>query len=222
MQIETCHEEIFPNLLKTFKCRECFSEFETKSDRNADVIGNHSEIDIECEVCGKFFVSKSELNNHRAKHEDPGNDIAALNNLLQGLLTKHEEVSNVKESIELERNHKCAFKCEDCDEVFATKTNLKKHKSRFHKIFKVKQTIQKSIRKIECGLCEMDFAAIEYMDKHMDEMHQGRWKLNDPDVVWEGESYDESSSADSETQTDTDSDEENSEEEVSEAQSGGE
>jgi hypothetical protein len=89
----------------------------------------------------------------------------------------------------------------------------------------VKQTVLnkiKPIRKLECGLCEMDFASIEYMDNHMDERHQGRWKLNDPDVVWEGESYDESSSEDPETETDTDSDDDKSEEEVSETLSGGE
>ena len=109
--IKTCHEDIFPNLLKTFKCRECSFDFRTRSDLNAHVIENHNEIEFECEVCGKFFVSRSELNNHRMSHEDSGNDIAALNDMLKGLLDKHEEVSNVKECIELERP-RSAFKCE--------------------------------------------------------------------------------------------------------------
>ena len=42
-------------------------------------------------------------------------------------------------------------------------------------------------------MCEMDFNSVEYMDSHMDDKHEGRWKINDPDIIYEGESYSESS-----------------------------
>ena len=91
-----------------------------------------------------------------------------------------------------------AFKCDVCNEEFLAKVNLRKHKQRFHQMNKSKekkplenfQQIYPN-RKQECNLCQLKFESIESMDVHMDDFHKGRWKINDPDVVWEGESYDE-------------------------------
>ena len=48
-------------------------------------------------------------------------------------------------------------------------------------------------RQVKCGICVVDFESIEEMDEHMAIEHGGRWKLGDHDVVFEGDSYEESS-----------------------------
>jgi hypothetical protein len=44
----------------------------------------------------------------------------------------------------------------------------------------------------EIILCVLDFETLDEMDEHMDEKHQGRWKLSDPDVIFEVDDYEES------------------------------
>ena len=109
-----------------------------------------------------------------------------------------------------------------------TKTSLKNHVKRVHKVYKEKVLSEKETTEIEvdtlkydkepqpshyeCGMCEIDFSCIENMDDHMDAKHGGRWKIGDKDVIYEGEEYEESFSTD-DTTTDSES-------EVSESQSG--
>jgi hypothetical protein len=69
-----------------------------------------------------------------------------------------------------------------------------------------------SNRKLECGLCDVDFHSVEEMNQHMDEEHEGRWKFDDPDVVMLGDDYEESEYSET--------DEEVTETENSESQSG--
>ena len=40
---------------------------------------------------------------------------------------------------------------------------------------------------LRCDLCRIDFGNIRDMDHHMDQNHGGRWKLNDPDILREGD-----------------------------------
>ena len=58
-------------------------------------------------------------------------------------------------------------------------------------------------------MCVIDFENIDEMNAHMDNIHEGRWKYGDPDVVFEGEDYEESESdySVSEYSDDNDSDE---------------
>ena len=49
--------------------------------------------------------------------------------------------------------------------------------------------------KFECLLCKEEFDGCEEMNHHMDNKHEGRWKHGDPDVISEGDEYDESSSS---------------------------
>ena len=68
------------------------------------------------------------------------------------------------------------FKCEICRIVFATSKNLEEHFDTVH------------LDEIKCGYCKIEFEAIADMDKHMDVKHKGMWKLNDPDILREGDS----------------------------------
>jgi hypothetical protein len=41
---------------------------------------------------------------------------------------------------------------------------------------------------IKCAFCKIKFTDINDMDNHMDLKHKGMWKLNDPDILREGDS----------------------------------
>ena len=201
----------------THRCRECSLAFKTRSDLNSHVIQDHSETEIEFEQCGKFFVSRKELRDHRKDHNNDKSETEKLNNMLEVLLNDKKDCSQKMQASENQVSNS-AFKCIVCNEEFLAKVNLRKHKQRFHQMNKSKekeplenfQQIYPN-RKQECNLCQLKFESIESMDVHMDDFHQGRWKINDPDVVWEGESYDESISESSESEFENSSGSENSE-----------
>ena len=168
-------------------------------------------------MCGRYFVDHAELVEHKkTKHEETD---TFLNELLQNLETlnnttkeKPENDFDQFESLALKKNDVIQeFQCVECNGQFETKTKLRNHLIMNHENSKVNLT-----RPLECGLCVIDFGTIEQMDEHMDENHSGRWKLDDPDVVFEGDEYVESS--DSEESSSAESN--GNESEVSETQSG--
>ena len=110
---------------------------------------------------------------------------------------------------------------------------MKKHKKRVHKEYKEKinpvlESFKEEVeephkygavnkyRQVKCGLCVIDFETVSEMDDHMDANHGGRWKLGDPDVVFEGDDYEESSESEVSTSEEFDM----SNDESSESQSG--
>ena len=208
--IQSCHEE-------TFKCSKCELIFQARSDLKRHVAKNHDENDIECEQCGKFFVSKRELNDHRRIHQTVDSGIESINNMLKGLLEKDgkRSIDIANDECQNEENLNPTLKCVNCNEIFLTESSLKKHRKRSHRTQRIKSRTEPSLpkvhpkRKLECGMCVIDFENIDEMNAHMDDIHEGRWKYGDPDVVFEGEDYEESESdySVSEYSDDNDSDE---------------
>ena len=47
----------------------------------------------------------------------------------------------------------------------------------------------KHSEEIHCGICKKDFNCIKSMNDHMDNKHKGLLKMNDPDVLREGECW---------------------------------
>ena len=121
--------------------------------------------------------------------------------MLTNLLDKDDCTNvSVKENKQ-EDKAKVSFKCDDCSNRFLTKSSLKKHMKRYHKVYTA-QNIERGNndpfknnpnRKLEWGICVLNFGSLEEMDEHMDHAHEGRWKLGDPDVIFEGDDYVESS-----------------------------
>ena len=227
--IKTSHEETVENKMMDFKCRECSFVTETRSTLNSHVISNHKDDEIECEICGIFLTTRTELREHREEHKNvqsnEDDDIENLNILLQGLLNENT-VSSSDATPHTEKST-LDFKCGVCHESFMTKTSLKTHKKRIHKAYKKvndqkyeknsdRSEVYVPISKLKCGLCEVRFVSLDKMDDHMDTQHDGRWKYGDPDVVLEGDDYEEGSSSDDVT---SESDE-SSDTESSESQSG--
>ena len=207
------------NKTQDFKCRECSEVFQRRDQLNIHVIDNHNEDEIECEQCEKFFVSRKELNDHRRSHANVDPDIESLNKMLKGIL---DNDNVIKSKCQQEENATETFTCDECNETFLLKASLRKHIQNVHKVYKTEETTptendpfrNNPNRELKCGLCVLDFVTLDQMDDHMDEKHSGRWKLSDPDVIFEGDEYQESlESTSSDDCTDTDS-------EISETQSG--
>ena len=203
--IEDNHKRILISKVQHFKCRECSFVVPTRIGLNSHVIQNHEKTDIECEQCGKFFVSSKELRDHRKTHNSVDQSIESISNMLKHLLDKDERTLHVVEDVK----------------IVGTKTSFKKLREQIHEThrFEDESTEEKFLhnsRKLECGMCVLEFQSVEDMDNHMDENHEGRWKINDPDVVYKGEYYDENAS----DNYDTDFDDDDSVTENSETQSG--
>ena len=196
--IQSCLGETQQSVQIILKCEDCDFNYVKKAELDIHVTQNHKETEIECEQCGMYFVTIEELDVHRTTH---------INHTLQGLLEEQEK----------------SFLCNSCNETFVTKKSLRRHSQKYQKLVKdgiCQKNIQKQFknRKLDCGMCRMDLTSVENMDSHMDDKHEGRWKINDPDIVYDGESCSESSTDSS--VTDDDEDESNTVSEDSETQSG--
>ena len=82
-----------------FICRECPFITENRFDLKHHVVLKHSGMDIECEICGQFFVSRQELHDHRKIHISQDREIDGLNETLKNLLGKGKEANDRKTTI---------------------------------------------------------------------------------------------------------------------------
>jgi uncharacterized C2H2 Zn-finger protein len=155
-----------------------------------------------CPNCGNFFNSKQEMEYHvQTEH---------ANEILKKFDANYEGKQAVKE-----------FKCSSCTMVFETTSSMKRHRKRNHQSRRMedqsfaefkssddkhcKSTLNEGdcTQNFSCVMCKLDFQSIEDMDSHMDEMHGGRWKLGDEDVIREGDDYEETSSEYSDTESES-------------------
>jgi hypothetical protein len=217
--VKSIHEKMLGNETQ-MHCKECTFSSKSRSDLNHHVSQNHNDFEIECEICGRFFVSRNELNKHRKSHAQNHTDIDLISERLEGLL-EEKNLNQQDKEMQERKGAISGFICDECDESFRTKGILNNHILTFHtsknmnyKDEDLPEQIGKfsSNRKLECGLCDVDFHSVEEMNQHMDEEHEGRWKFDDPDVVMLGDDYEESEYSET--------DEEVTETENSESQSG--
>ena len=88
-----------------------------------------------------------------------------------------DEEINTSDSIVKELIQRTSeFKCEICRIYFEQKRDLEAHLDKIH------------LEEIKCVFCNIKFKGINDMDIHMDLKHNGMWKLNDPDILREGDS----------------------------------
>ena len=147
--------------------------------------------EIQCDDCNFSFKSKKKLRKHHNKthriRKDCRTDLVSISSEKQQIEEDHPENENF-EAIDDENTSKfekkltdcipcCStFKCEICRFFLPTKNDLEEHFDTVH------------FEEIRCGYCKIEFQSILDMDKHMDFKHKGMWKLNDPDILREGDS----------------------------------
>ena len=222
------HKEAHQKKQPKLSCEECAHNFDTWAKLNDHVNQYHQGTDIECEQCGIYFVSRKEHQDHMNKKHIKNVDDGIIEELTMKMynLIDTKEEKEQKPKTETPNQTVKDFRCDHCGEMFMTKTSLKNHVKRVHKVYtekSEKEIIELEVDTLthnkepqpsnfECGMCEIDFSCIENMDDHMDYKHGGRWKLGDKDVVYLGDEYEESFSTDDTTN--------DSESEISESQSG--
>ena len=126
-----------------------------------------------CSECGKILTSKQEVEEH-GKNEHTEDRISEI-------------------------------KCSTCTRIFNSKSSLRMHMKMNHQPeVRDDQSSGDVIldpQNLSCLLCKMEFLSIEQMDSHMDEMHGGRWKFGDVDVVGEEDVSEEITSDYSDTES---------------------
>ena len=198
----------FPELAGRENCEE---SFQSKADLTLHQTEEYNNLDKNDQ--------SHEVQQHPLKHKNtevclkcdkvfPDNDFLLLHMITahegMGLLEKdtindREPDIVVKEKQDTEQD----FQCMLCSSRFNSKSSLKKHKRKMHRVNK-ENTEPRTSKKVtkedygqtfECKLCREEFIGSEEMNHHMDQMHEGRWKYGDSDVISEGDEYVESSSS---------------------------
>ena len=210
----------------TLTCKECALVFGNKVQLKEHVNQKHSGDIAECEQCGKYFISRTELDHHKNSVHKGTHEIEEISKNITVQLGNEEHQNKTENERPILKNQ---FPCVQCNEIFMTKTSLRNHVKRKHKIHIKQPDIQVEkesmqtdryvpISKLKCNLCELRFFSLDSMDDHMDDEHGGRWKLFDPDVLYLGEDCEELSESEySSSEEITESEDE----EGSESQSGG-
>ncbi|KAH3736542.1 hypothetical protein DPMN_043113 [Dreissena polymorpha] len=105
--------------LRTFSCIECEKTFKTKRDLNVHRTRLHkSYLKFVCEVCGKGYNYRNELDGHRAKHDGSKPfKCPKCNKAYQYLPNLSRHVCGKMESP----------KCDKCGSIFKTKHYLQEH-----------------------------------------------------------------------------------------------
>ena len=156
-----------------FQCNDCDVAFKTKKKLKKHRNRVHR---IRCMVCQKLFESTHALKQHADKYHagKESLDETDATNLKQVTLPEKDNVHVHKETEYVP--YSLQFKCEICRIFFATSKSLEEHFDTVH------------LDEIKCGYCKIEFQAIADMDQHMDMKHKGMWKLNDPDILRDGDS----------------------------------
>ena len=142
-----------------------------------------------CQQCSKQMSSKKQLKRHNKQScsreimcQECELDFLTMDELVVHIGRNHEEneVVNTKSetNVSVQHNEKefhGEFKCEVCKLDFGNIEDLDKHMDESH------------VENLKCELCNINFKNVKNMDSHMDEKHGGRWKMNDPDILREGD-----------------------------------
>ena len=195
---------------KKYSCKSCVKTFLNVEDLREHDKNDHqkknpteenqaesqviNKREIRCNDCNVAFKSKKKLKKHRtrahrSKCEDCQKDFVSSSALKQHIESDHAENKTKDYLIEPEvivqkevtdDEDETAFfstlKCEICRIFLPTSKALEEHFDTIH------------LEDIKCGYCRIEFQAIREMDLHMDLKHKGLWKLNDPDILREGDS----------------------------------
>ena len=104
--------------------------------------------------------------------------------MLEGSLNTEKKISEDVDTVEGQKEgySNSTFKCDDCRENCSTKTSFKKHRKQNHPTKRIVNPSEENSlldvipnRKLECGLCVVDFENIEEINDHTDQHHQGRF-----------------------------------------------
>ena len=123
----------------------------------------HENSKFTCDVCGKVFSLKKELNKHRIAYHDK--NIEAIQyqcDICLKTFPHIQTVSQHKKSVHL----KLKFHCDICSREFAWKSSLQKHKREFH--FGIQ---------FPCHFCEYTSTQKSHLKVHINAQHECTFKF---------------------------------------------
>jgi hypothetical protein len=145
------------------RCNECHKTF-----MNTASLKKHKCSKYDCKECGKRFTSKGLFQKHTyAEHDitkqehtccDCGQAFAKLNNLMRHVERVHLKLKNIS--------------CVECEETFASETEMKKHLYGTH------------YYQYACTECEKRFSSSYSLKVHINKLHPKSEK-NEPDLCHE-------------------------------------
>jgi hypothetical protein len=171
-------------------CQKCFvsiislkehvDQEHTETEIAADLDDTETQSTArKCDICVKEFLCDIQLEEHtEAEHKEQTNITEDGNRNYKTTFAQesYEEMDNSdgigKELIPSSSE----YKCEICRIYFEGMKDLENHLDKIH------------LEELECVFCKIEFQGINDMDTHMDLKHNGMWKLNDPDILREGDS----------------------------------
>ena len=140
---------------KPHKCDQCANSFRRPSDLEMHKLCHTEENGFKCDICDELFAWKASLVRHKLGHtvEKPHRCIICNKGFgRKDHLDKHIGIHNGEEN---------GFKCDICDELFAWKASLVRHK--------LGHTVEKPHR---CIICNKGFGRKDHLNEHIG-MHNG-------------------------------------------------
>ena len=125
-----------------FTCKTCDKTFSKRDILNSHKHKVHGEIfmgrKLNCEDCGKIFLTKNNLSKHRRFHHEkhPSLMCKSCDKILSSTHGMRQHMKNIHDRI---KNYSCSL----CSSQFFAKDKLRKHESKVH---------QKTLE--ECRLCQ--------------------------------------------------------------------
>ena len=162
-----------PIIIDKLTCHLCLKKFKKGYNLRQHLMIHSNEKPFHCDICGKNFVQKSQLNRHLTSHKLKNQ---SSKNCEEEISFEAVTKSGRKIAIEPQRLFKCqncdfetashpkwlshshsqVFDCQNCDKKFASEKSLKSHR-------KICETTEKDL---QCSICQKGFSCQTYLKKH--------------------------------------------------------
>ena len=137
------HKRIHSEIRERIKCFECDKTFASVMNLKVHVKSVHEKLkDHQCEHCEKSFSSSSMLIKHRKIHSNFRERIKCISKCEKTCVSK----DTLKIHMQMIHDKIKNYKCENCDQSYFAKADLKKHIKANHDGQKVKRTKKKVMK----------------------------------------------------------------------------
>lgn len=194
------HLEEVHDIARTNQCFLCEQILHDKKavDYHLQAKHNINKVPILCKICGKTFKTFLDLDNHRRNHEQP-----LLHTCEVCGIVRTSQQSIKRHILLVHSNEDPKFKCEQCEKLFHTNYDLKRHSKSHARNFLctvcsyVASEKHHLLRHMEshiegkeysCDMCTKKFKSMQNLKKHKymvhTHSHVKNWKCNYCDKVF--------------------------------------
>ncbi|XP_014215951.1 zinc finger protein 510 [Copidosoma floridanum] len=108
--------------LKPYECDSCSFKCGSKQSVRSHILNHHQKLakDFPCDICGKLFYRKNQMQTHRVIHDKSRRFKC---NLCSSYLLSRESLQ-----LHMQRSHQKNYACDNCEKSFVSKKALNNHK----------------------------------------------------------------------------------------------